>query len=100
MGIRLDQDSKGCHLLLEGVVDVFEARELHRKAVTALSVQGNVTVSMETLERLDTSAIQILLALSRALRTDGRTLHLNGLPPIARDALRVVGLSHQLGLDA
>lgn len=100
MGIRLDRHPEGCHLVFEGVVDIFEARELHQKAVAALGVQENVTIRMENLERHDTSAIQILLALSRALRTEGRTLHLDGLPPVARDALQVMGLSHQFGLDA
>lgn len=93
MGLRLDQTAGGSHLVLQGVVDVFEARELHQAAVAALNAGGEVTVNLAEVTRLDTSAIQILLALCQGLQVEGRSYHLEGMPPTVRENWQLLGLT-------
>lgn len=64
------------HLALHGTVDIFLARELLELAKRALDGEGDVRVDCRELERLDTSALQILLALQRQLAEHSRALQL------------------------
>jgi len=93
MGVRLDRKEEGCHLVLQGVVDVFEARELHALAQAAMDAGGEVTVRFEEVERLDSSAIQILLALGQTLKAEGRSYRLEGMPAGVQESWRLLGLS-------
>jgi len=92
MGFRMDRQSGRCHLALHGVVDVSEARELHEQALAALGTGDEVIVRLDEVERLDTSALQILVALAQGLKAEGRRLAITGIPPGAREAFRLSGL--------
>jgi len=92
MGVRLDRRLGGCDLVLEGIVDVFEARELHALALAAVDAGGEVTVRMEMVERLDSSAIQILLALGQTLKAEGRSYRLEGMSSAIQESWRLLGL--------
>lgn len=69
-------------LTLSGVIDIFEAKTLYDTACHALNdtkakrIQVNLTQS----ERLDVSALQILLALRRDVTRVGRTFAWSELP--------------------
>ncbi len=93
MSLRVEQTAGGSHLVLQGVVDAFKARELHQAAVAAQNAGGKVTVNLAEVTRLDTSAIQILLALSRGLQAEGRSYHLEGMPPTVRENCQLLGLT-------
>ena len=93
MGVRLDRKEEGCHLVLQGVVDIFEAGELHTLARAAMDAGGEVTVKLEEVERLDSSAIQILLALGQMLKAEGRSYRLEGMPAVVQESWRLLGLS-------
>jgi anti-anti-sigma regulatory factor len=92
MGVRLDRKLGGCDLVLQGIVDVFEARELHALALAAVDAGGEVTVRMEKVERLDSSAIQILLALGQTLKAEGRSYRLEGMSSAIQESWRLLGL--------
>lgn len=91
MGVRLDRKPGGCDLVLQGIVDIFEAKELHALALAAVDAGGEVTVKMEEVERLDSSAIQILVALGQTLKTEGRGYHLEGMSSAIQESWRLFG---------
>ncbi len=76
-------------ITLIGVVTVPSAAEFHRAACRAAESE-KVSVFLEKVTRLDSSALQILLALKKSLG-DGR-LHLQGATGQPRGMLRLLGL--------
>ncbi len=80
-------------VLLEGVVDVARAAELYAllKPLVAEG-QGNVSVDLAKVERVDTSAAQIFMAASRSLAARGRKLDLVGANEATSRTLTECGL--------
>lgn len=86
-------DESGAPPLLElsGAVDVRCAAEL-RAAAIALARRGtDVRIDCEAVERLDVTALQILLALDAHLRAAGKHLRLTSVPAGLEDQLRAAG---------
>lgn len=77
---------------LRGVIDIFEARQLHTLALQAFqdARAQKIRVNMSSVERLDISALQILLALKQDLQAEGRSFSLDAVPNILHDTLRHV----------
>ncbi len=80
-------------LTLGGVVDIFEASELyaHIKRAVADEKALTVQINLAQTERLDTSAIQLLFALRRALTAAGRACALDGASPALTRTLALAG---------
>lgn len=85
-------------LRLWGAVDIFDAATVAAGAREAVAAGGEVTVSLEAAESVDTSVTQVLIALRRALGADGRSLRLDTLPAPVATIWRQVGLASELGL--
>lgn len=83
-------------LLLQGGVDIFFAAELHQAALKLLDSGEDAEVLCAQLERLDTSALQILLALKEGLAKKGKSLQLAGVPSPVADLLGLAGLADGL----
>jgi anti-anti-sigma factor len=79
-------------LVLRGSVGIFSADELHRAAVQLLRSGKDVTVSCEHVDRLDTSALQVVLSLKQAVHQNGRSFHLVNVPSTLRECLTSAGL--------
>jgi anti-anti-sigma regulatory factor len=58
-----------------------------------------VVVKLEHVDRLDTSATQILLALQRALEDDGRSMRAEGTPSRVAERWRLAGVMFEGGRD-
>ncbi len=98
MAVELVKNPGEWVLGLSGVVDVGEASVLHAAAREAeRDAPRAVVVRLEKVDGLDTSAIQILLALERALATSGRVLRLESPPPAVAELWRRAGLRERLG---
>lgn len=82
--------------MLQGSVDIFEARELHGLFVEALGAARRVVVDMKGTSRIDTAASQLLLALRRALASQRKSLVIEAVPEGVREAWRLLGLSREL----
>jgi anti-anti-sigma regulatory factor len=69
----------GCtRLTLTGAVDVFEAKSLHHELLGLASVAAPVHLDLAACSDLDSSTLQLLLALSRAREAAGRPLIVQG----------------------
>ena len=97
MAVHLDSGADSCTITLSGPVGIGTATGLYAAAVTAAgSAAPVVVVSLTAAPSVDTSAAQILLALSRALAGQGRTLRLTGADPSVAARLRLVALAGAL----
>jgi len=81
-------------LHLNGIVDIFEAVELHAAARAALedAQAATVRLDLEKVERMDASAVQILIALGSALAAQGRTLGPTKIAPAPESLLARIGI--------
>lgn len=96
MGAKLSSDGGEFRLELQGSVDIFEARELHRLFSEAIRAPRRVVVDMKETSRIDTAASQLILALGRALAAQGKSLVIEAPPEGVREAWRLLGLSREL----
>lgn len=81
MPCELIKGPNGWCLALSGVVDLFDAADLHAAAIDALEHgPPRITIRLEAATSIDTSATQILLALRRALTERERNSRLEGTP--------------------
>jgi len=83
-------------LELEGIVDISRADDLHAQARAMVLQSGNVTVRCAKLERVDVSGAQVLIALRRRLRGEGRDFYVADVPPNVLASLAQAGLVEAL----
>jgi anti-anti-sigma regulatory factor len=83
-------------LRLEGSVDVSRAQRLLETAREREKASGDVMVECAAVERLDASAVQILLALKRSLEASGRTLRMQNVPDRIFELLLRTGVGQAL----
>ena len=94
MTVELVKDAREWVLRLSGVVNVAEATMLHVAArEAAREAPRMVVVHLQEVDRLDTSATQILLLLRGALAATGRTFRVEGTPPAVAELWDRAGLS-------
>jgi anti-anti-sigma factor len=89
-------DGKPLALVLRGDVDIYCAGLLHELADTLLQEQGDVVVPCQGLTHLDTSALQIVLALRNGLQARGRSLRLTGVSAEPEILLELAGVKNAL----
>lgn len=93
MAVELRDGAGNWILRLSGVVDVNDANILHAAArEAAQGAPRPVVVHLQEVDRLDTSATQILLSLQRHLAGAGRALRVEGTPPSVAELWRRAGL--------
>jgi len=98
MPIELTKDGARWTLALSGVVSVAHAAELAVSARAAAAAgAGEVVVRAAGVHALDTAALQILIALRRALAAQGRTLRVDGAPAALVAQWQRAGLAAELG---
>ena len=93
MAVELRDSAGNWILRLSGVVGVNDASTLHAAArEAAQGVPRAVVIHLQDLDRLDTSATQILLSLQRHLAASGRALRVEGTPPAVAELWWRAGL--------
>ena len=83
-------------IVLRGAIDIFFAADLRQAALTLLETGADIAVCCEKLERLDTAALQILLALKKELEQSGNNLQVIGLSSEPARLLDLAGLAGHL----
>lgn len=86
----------GAGLELRGVVDITQAEALHAALLNLAASGGDVLVGCGSLGRLDTAAMQLLLAFRAELKAQNRILRFGQLTPTLRALLDLAGLSNAL----
>jgi phospholipid transport system transporter-binding protein len=87
-------------LVMPAVLTHREAQACLREWVARLPAQGDAQVEATGLQRFDSSALAVLVALQRAARSRGCRVQVRHLPTQARQLARVYGIESSLGLSA
>lgn len=85
------READGCHLHLQGDLSIHAAEDLRQAFLGVLDQNVPVVVRGDAVERMDTAALQLLLALQRDLGEQHR-LTLRGFPPPVAGLIRLAGL--------
>jgi anti-anti-sigma regulatory factor len=90
---RIERDAGGerFRLTLTGTIDVFEAVAVLEAAREAAASDRPISIHIEGLERLDTSILQILLALQQEVQRRGQSLQVRGESPAIRRICVLLG---------
>jgi anti-anti-sigma factor len=97
MPFEIVEQDRHATLTLSGTVDIFDAAAVHAAVVqTATRYETGIVVSMSSVETVDGSVTQVLLALRRALVADGKSLVFDGVPPAVVACWRLAGLDTEL----
>lgn len=94
-----------CHpdrteLILTGVLDVSCARDAYQTLNEALIRALPLEIDTGGLERLDTAALQLLVAFGRVARERGLQLHWSSVSQALRGSAELLGLAAALELPA
>ena len=81
---------------LDGVVGIARALELRERVLAARRSGGSVIVDCESADHLDTSALQLLLVLSREEAALGRQCRIVGVRPAVHRYIALAGLASAL----
>lgn len=87
------RDGDPLALVLRGDVNIYVAALLHELTEILLQEHGDIAVSCEQLTHLDTSALQIILALHQDLQTQGRSLRLTGVSADTKIQFHLAGVN-------
>ena len=97
MPFELVKEDPEWTLILSGVVDIFDAAALHVAVIEAAGLApGGVVVKMSSVEAVDGSITQVLLALRHALVAAGKSLRLEDVPAPVAERWRLAGLGAAL----
>jgi anti-anti-sigma regulatory factor len=84
-------------LTLSGDVGIGEAAALHAAALEcARDAEKGVSVQLDACTSVDTSALQVLYALHRALLAASRLMNVEGSPPAIAETIRLAGFRPEL----
>jgi anti-anti-sigma factor len=85
---------------LVGEVDLATREELRARLEAAvLASEGDFVLDASQLEFIDSSGLSVLVGISNLLVERGRCLRTVSLPPVARRAIEIVGLTDVLGVE-
>ena len=94
----LHNTDDGVQLELVGELDVSTAPELARHVDAIIAAQGDVRVDCSQLTFADSSGLDRLIRLAKALREQGRVLVLTDVVPGVRRAIEVLQIADLLRL--
>jgi anti-anti-sigma factor len=89
----LHKTNAGVQLELIGELDVSTAPELARHVNDVVAAQGDVRVDCSQLAFADSSGLDTLIRLAKALREQGRALVLTDVVPGVRRAIEVLKIT-------
>lgn len=89
----VSDDSNRNVIALEGAVSIHVAGDLLRRAKAAAGEGRNVALDCRRVEFIDTAALQILIALGRALADRGCSLETIDAPPSAKHIFLAAGIA-------
>lgn len=90
--ISLRQRHRAVTLTLAAAVDISQAATLHKTLTQALALGLPVRVNPAKLERVDTTALQLLLAFERSARARGVDIVCAQRSAVLDDSARQLGL--------
>ena len=87
-------------MVCEGTLDLGAVEELRTRLLAAIASGTGVEVVASSVERVDTANLQVLCAVARDLRAQGRPFRLTDASAPLQLAARRLGVGTLLGLEA
>jgi anti-sigma B factor antagonist len=97
--VAVETAEGGMKIELVGELDVSTAPELQRHVDDVVSAEGPVWVDCSQLTFADSSGLETLIRLAKALRAQERRLVLSDVPPMVRRAMDVLQITELFELE-
>lgn len=81
---------------LPSQLTIRQIEQVYRQCEEALKGSGNLLIDASEVSKIDTSGVQLLLALKAELDQQHSTLEWVGISNAMRDAVRFIGVQHLL----
>ena len=78
-------------ITLEGSLDISNAQELHDRLRAALETGAKIMISATGVERADTTAVQLLCALTKKMHSESREVIWQDPSDALQNAIRILG---------
>ncbi len=98
MEIEIEERETGRVLVLKGEANIYHAAALRDALLAELSTQSEVGLDLEQISEMDTSAVQIVVALLRTAAEQGKLARIVKTGPVAESVIRFCNLQDELGL--
>jgi anti-sigma B factor antagonist len=97
--IAIRRAEGGTRIELAGELDVATAPELARRVDEVMTVGGDAWLDCSALAFADSSGLDMLTRLAKALRAQGRRLVLTEVRPVVRQAMDVLQITELFDLE-
>lgn len=103
MALKIDCTGDRCLIHIEGDFTIFQAGTFHEEILkhklNEQCVDKAITIEMNAIEEIDSSAIQLLLALQQQLAPVASSFSLQNLSETAIEAISVLNLNETFGIQ-
>lgn len=99
MEIQVEERESGRVLVLKGELNIYHAATLRDALFAELSAQSEISLDLEHVSEMDTSAVQIVVALLRSAADQGKLARVVKVGNAAANVLRFCNLQDELGLQ-
>ncbi len=99
MSIAIETDEKKTSLCIDGELTIYSAQEYRKSIIAGFSAHKTLDVDMTDVDEIDTSGLQLLLAMNKELVTNGSEMTLVSVSDVTKDAIQVSRLSTDLKGD-
>ncbi len=93
MGIEITTSKRLCHFKIEGEMTIYTAAEYARTLLDNCDTQKKVELDLEKVTEIDSSGVQLLVALKKQLDRTGDDLKLKNSSEAVQDVLRLTNLA-------
>ncbi len=88
-----------CHLSLDGDMTIYTAEEIHKDISNYLTTPKSLFINLENVEEIDSTGLQILLAVNQHTKEQGHSLILKKPSNAVIDALNLLNLADRFQLE-
>ncbi|SFM96780.1 anti-anti-sigma factor [Formivibrio citricus] len=99
MEIQIEERESERVLALRGEVNIYHAAQLRDALLAELNAQSEIGLDLEHVSEMDTSAIQIVVALLRTAADQGKLARVVKVGSAAANIIRFCNLQDELGLQ-
>lgn len=100
MALHIHGEEGHCRLGVDGDLTIFQVAEYRQQLLAECAQAGTVTLDLSETRELDTSGVQLLLALRKQVMAGGGKLKLAGISDAAGKTLAVFNLAAEFPLEA
>lgn len=98
MQIQIEERDSGRVVVLKGEVNIYHAAALRDALLKELDSQNEIRLDLDQVSEVDTTTVQILVALLRTASAQGKLAHVVVAGRVLSDVVRLCNLQDELGL--